>query len=368
MILALRVALRDFRSYERAELDLDPRITVLHGPNGAGKTNLLEALHFGLTARSCRGASDREVVRQGTSVARVEVSTAAEDGMHLVEVAVQPGVARRVRVDGAFPERTVDPPAPSVAVFDPDRLELVKGAPAERRAHLDRFVGAVWPARSGSRTAYARALGQRNALLGRVRTGAAPERQLDPWDEQLALCGAALMADRAHAIDALAPRFAVHAEELGSPAGTQLAYRPRSPAGDAEGLERELHDRRRTDVERGFTTHGPHRDDLTLTAGGRALRSYGSQGQQRLAVLALLFAERDLLAESGRPPLMLLDDVMSELDAERRRRLVDLLSGAGQALITTTDPAQVPALGGAEVAVAQLRTGVAPGRPGVVAA
>ena len=364
MIHSVRVAVRDFRSYERGQLELAPGITVVHGPNGAGKTNLLEALHFGLTGRSCRGASDREIVRRGQAVARVEVTTDAHDGLHLLEVAVQPGVERRVRVDGAVPQRGIDPPAPPAAVFDPDRLVLVKGAPAERRSHLDRFLAAAWPARAGSRTAYARALSQRNALLGRVRAGVVPERQLDPWDAQLAHCGAALMTDRTHAIAALAPRFAARAEELGLPPGAQLAYRPRSRTTGADELAHELRDHRRADLDRGFTTHGPHRDDLALTVANRPLRSYGSQGQQRLAVLALLFAERDLLAEGGRPPLMLLDDVMSELDAERRRRLVALLGAGGQAVITSTDPAHVPsALEGVEFALAPVMDVPARGRP-----
>ena len=177
------------------------------------------------------------------------------------------------------------------------------------------------------------------------------------------------MAERGHAVAALAPRFAAHAEELGLPAGTQLSYRPRSRAVDAEGLERELRDRRRSDIERGFTTHGPHRDDLALTSDRRALRSYGSQGQQRLAVLALLFAERGILGEAGRLPLMLLDDVMSELDAERRTRLVEVLSAGGQAVITSTDPAQVPATDDrSEVAVARVAGSGAPGWPRAVAA
>ena len=153
------------------------------GPNGAGKTNLLEALYFGLTGRSCRTSNEREVVRLGEPVARVEVHVAAEDGTHALEVGLEPGEEKRVRVDGSAARRSRDrPPRPLVSVFLPDRLELVKGAPAGRRAHLDRFVAALWPARAETRAAYSRALAQRNALIGRVRAGAAAAELLDAWD------------------------------------------------------------------------------------------------------------------------------------------------------------------------------------------
>jgi DNA replication and repair protein RecF len=338
------VGARDFRNLERAEAELGEGITVVHGPNGAGKTNLLEALYFGCTARSCRTSNERELLRFGAQVARVEVAVQAEDGPHLLEVGLEPGAAKRVRVDGAL----LDGPAsaevrPLVSVFMPDRLDLVKGAPALRRAHLDQVVTALWPARNATRTGYSRALAQRNALIARVRSGAARPELLDQWDSELARAGAALMADRAEAASLVAPRFAERAGELGLPDDAMLAYRPRSRAADAEGLRQELGERREEDLARGFSAHGPHRDELALSHGARALRAYGSQGQQRLGLLALLFAERDVLLEArGRPPLMLLDDVMSELDSARRERLVELLAEGGQALITTTDLDHVP--------------------------
>ncbi|HKP89379.1 MAG TPA: AAA family ATPase, partial [Thermoleophilaceae bacterium] len=149
-----RVRLRDFRNYERAEVALGPGLNVIAGANGAGKTNLLEAVYFGLTARSCRTSNEREMVRLGTRVARVEVEVAAEDGAHLLEVGIEPGQDKLIRVDGAPLGRGVDPPRPLVSVFLPDRLDLVKGAPAGRRAHLDRVVAALWPARAATRAAY----------------------------------------------------------------------------------------------------------------------------------------------------------------------------------------------------------------------
>ena len=336
--------MRDFRSYERAELRLDAGLTVLCGPNGAGKTNCVEALYFGLTGRSCRTANERELVRTGASVARVEVTTAGEDGDHLLEVGFEPGQPKRLRVDGAPVERLpASGPRPPVSVFMPERLDLVKGGPALRRAHLDQFIAALWPSRASTRGAYGRALAQRNALLGRVRAGLSQPEGLEPWDAELAAHGVQLIANREAAAELIAPAFARRAAELGLPAAAELAYRPRSAATDAGVLRAELRTRRESDVARGFTDHGPHRDELVLSHGGVPLRSFGSQGQQRIALLALLFAERDVLLDHcGRPPLMLLDDVMSELDAGRRERLVELVAAGGQTVITTTDAMHVP--------------------------
>ena len=337
--------LRDFRNYAEAEVHLGAGLTVLAGPNGAGKTNLLEALYFGCTGRSPRTSNDRELVRRGQKVARVTVSTEGPDERHhLIEVGLEPGEKKALRVDGAAVDSLSATTArPLLGVFLPERLELVKGAPSARRAHLDTLVAAVWPSRAGARGAYSRALGQRNALLGRIRAGAAAPDSLGAWDRELANHGYRLMADRQEAVALLAPPFTERAVELGLPDGPSLEYRPRSSAGDPDGLVAELEERRAADIQRGFTAHGPHRDDLRLAYGPGTLRQYGSQGQQRTAVLALLFAERDLLAERrAQPPLMLLDDVMSELDASRRALLADLLGAAGQAVLTTTDLDHVP--------------------------
>jgi DNA replication and repair protein RecF len=346
------LSLRDFRSYERAEVALGAGLTVVSGRNGAGKTNLVEALYFGCVGRSCRTANEREVVRFGAPLTRVEVRTRDAHGdEHLLSVGFEPGSGKKLRVDGVTVERLVDAPArPLVGVFLPDRLELVKGAPALRRAHLDQVVTALWPARAGTRGAYARALAQRNALLGRIRAGAASQGSLPAWDAELARHGVDLMANRAAAVEALSSGFAARGADLGLDGGASLRYRPRSPATEAAALAAELAERRESDLERGFTGHGPHRDELVLERDTRELRAYGSQGQQRLALLALLLAEREAVgAARGALPLMLLDDVMSELDAERRRRLVDLLRSGGQSVITTTDLAHVPTAEDADV-------------------
>jgi DNA replication and repair protein RecF len=339
-----RLRLRDFRTYATADVAVGPGLTVVHGPNGAGKSNLLEALYFGCTARSCRTANERDMVRFDAPAARVEVDTSDRDGAHTLSVGFQPGEPKRIKVDGAPVERLTDSPArPLVSVFLPDRLELVKGAPSLRRAHLDQLVAALWPSRGGNRAQYSRAMAQRNALLARVRAGRVGAAALDAWDAELSRWGIALRDDRAAAVARVAEGFPQLAGELGLAGAAEVRYRPRTKATEPTELAAELLERRASDVERGFTQHGPHRDELLLLRDGRELKSFGSQGEQRLALLALLLAERAVLTEErGAPPLMLLDDVMSELDADRRGMLIARLDDGGQAVVTTTDLGHVP--------------------------
>src|SRR3954467_15131515 len=174
-----RLRLRDFRSYAAAELALGPGLTVVHGRNGAGKTNLLEGLYFGLTGRSCRTANEREVVAFGAPAARAEGRAEGRDGSHELAVGFQPGEPKRLSADGMRVARMADvDERPLVSVFLPDRLELVKGAPALRRAHLDQVVAAAWPSRAATRRAYTQALAPRNALIGRNRGGRRPRGSL----------------------------------------------------------------------------------------------------------------------------------------------------------------------------------------------
>jgi DNA replication and repair protein RecF len=358
-MLVTRLRMRDFRSYGSADVALGERLTVVHGPNGAGKTNLLEALYFGCTGRSCRTSTEREVVRFDAATTRVEVSGRDRDGEHELSVGFAPGEPKRLKVDGASVERLLDAPVrPLVSVFLPDRLELVKGPPALRRSHLDALVAALWPGRAATRRAYAQALAQRNALLTRLRAGHGSRVSLAAWDLELARHAITLRDDRARAVTHIDERFAALATELGLLGAAALRYRPRSDAATPEELAEELAARVDSDLERGFTGHGPHRDELLLLRDGRELRVYGSQGEQRLALLALLLAERAALeTERGAPPLLLLDDVMSELDAERRERLVERIGSAGQSVITATELAHVPGAGAAGV----VRLRVAPG-------
>ena len=347
-MLVTRLTVRDFRCYERVEASFGPGLTVITGPNGAGKTNLLEALYFGCTGRSCRTSNEREVVRFGQSATRVVATVADVDGDHELAVGLRPGDVKRMEADGAAVARLLDVAhRPLISVFDPDRLELIKGAPSVRRAHLDQFVAALWPARTAARKAYAQTLAQRNALIARVRragAGADAQAAFEPWDLQLARHGIELMGDRRAAADAIQQPFIAVCELLGLDGEPRIGYRPRSRAATVGQLIVELSERLSGDLERGFTGHGPHRDDVSISRSGRELRSYGSQGQQRLALLGWLLAERQALADRREStPLMLLDDVMSELDADRRESLIELLRGGdGQSVITATDAQHVP--------------------------
>jgi DNA replication and repair protein RecF len=362
-VVVTRLRLRDFRTYASAEIALGEGLTVVHGANGAGKTNLLEGLYFGCTGRSCRTTNEREVLRfdaaPGAAV-RVAVEGRDADGDHELSVGFRPAEPKRLKADGAPVERLLDVAArPLVSVFLPDRLELVKGPPGLRRSHLDQLVAALWPARVATRRAYAQALAQRNALLARLRAGAGTPTAVAAWDLELARHGLALRDDRARAVELLTAPFAAAAGELGLRGDVELRYRPRTQAATPEAFAAELAERLDSDLERGFTGHGPHRDELALLRDGRELRAYGSQGEQRLALLALILAEREVLAaERGAPPLLLLDDVMSELDADRRERLIARLGSAGQSVITTTDLAHVPGAQAPGVARVQVRDGV----------
>jgi DNA replication and repair protein RecF len=339
------LSLRDFRCYDDAHVELGGGLTVVTGANGAGKTNLLEGLYFACTGRSCRTSNEREVVRFGAPAARTVLTCEGEDGAHELAVGFVPGQPKVMRVDGAAVERMLDVASrPLVSVFLPDRLELIKGAPTVRRAHLDQFVSALWPARSETRRLYSQTLAQRNALIGRIRSGRGSRGSLESWDMQLARHGIALMDDRRRSVELLSAPFRRLGTELGLEHDPAVSYKPRSRATEPAELARELAERLDGDLERGFTGHGPHRDDLATEHAGHDLRAYGSQGQQRLALLALLLAEREVIAaHRSAPPVMLLDDVMSELDRDRRQALVELLcSTPGQSVITATDLEHVP--------------------------
>ena len=360
----LSVKMRGFRTYTRAEAKLGPGLTVVHGPNGAGKSNLLEAVYFGCTGRSPRTRNDRELVNFEASTARVVVKLLDEGEPHELSVgygtvpdSTQP--VKRMTCDGAPVERLLDIPSrPLISVFLPERLELVKGPPAVRRAHLDQVISALWPVRAQLRREYSQVVAQRNALLAGIRAGRSSRATLPTWDRELAVKALALQEHRAETIELLAAPFTDRAEVLGCSGHVTIEYRPRSRASSEDEFIAELQDRLPGDLERGYSGHGPHRDEISIQRDGRELRVYGSQGEQRLALLALLLSERAVLGrERGTMPLMLLDDVMSELDGERRELLSRELSVGGQSLIATTDLAHVPGAGDASVTRLRISTG-----------
>jgi DNA replication and repair protein RecF len=307
------------------------------GANGVGKTNLLEAVHVATQGFSPRTRADSQVVRFGAEGARAAVSgRRGEVGLEL-EVTVRRGEGKRAKLNGA-PLRAAEQlrSLTSTLVFTPDRLGVVKGPPAARRAYFDRVLGRVAPARAALPTEYGAAVAQRNAALRRAATGVSGRAAIEPWSERVAAFGAELVAARLEVLALLEPAFGECADEFGLGA-VSLRYdgEPPTPEGLAAVLDR--------DLDRGVTSLGPHLDDVVIAAGGRDLRSFGSQGEQRLALLALLLAEAETIADrTGVPPLLLLDDVLSELDPGRRRILAARVRNAGQALVTATDAAMLP--------------------------
>jgi DNA replication and repair protein RecF len=331
------ISLRDVRSYPVLDLALEPGLVLVTGPNGAGKTNLLEAVHLATQGVSFRTRHDAQIVRHGAAEGRVAARGARGPVALRAEVTVSRAAPKRIRLDGALLASTEElRRRVHTLVFTPDRLAVVKGGPAARRAYFDRVLARVLPARADLPTAYSSALGQRNAALRRVAAGLSADDALEPWTEQVVDLAARLVEARGHLVELLGPAFAGRSAELGLAEGT-LAYEGEPPTRAA------LDERLARDLERGTTGLGPHLDDVRLLAGDRDLRTFGSQGEQRLAVLSLLLAEAGVLTEQGGvPPLLLLDDALSELDADRRRLLSTRLGSAGQTLVTATGAEALP--------------------------
>jgi DNA replication and repair protein RecF len=307
------------------------------GPNGAGKTNLLESLHVGTQGFSPRTRSDAQLIRFGEASARIALTGSRSSTPVTLEVVLRSGEAKRARLNGS-PLRAAEQLRHEVAtlVFTPDRLAVVKGGPAVRRAYFDRVLGRLVPARAALSAEYGAAVAQRNAALRRIAAGFSSREALAPWTEQVAEFGAALVAGRREAVTALEPGFAAQAAAFGLD-GAVLRYEGEPPTVEA------LEERYERDLDRGSTGLGPHLDDVAILAGERDLRGFGSQGEQRLAVLSLLLAEADVLAERGDPPpLLLLDDVLSELDPDRRRILAERIARRGQTLVTSTTASALP--------------------------
>jgi DNA replication and repair protein RecF len=307
------------------------------GKNGVGKTNLLEAIHVGSQGFSPRTRAEARLVRFGQSAARVSLSVQDRSVAVLTQVTIA-ARDKRVLVNGAATQGPDELRGKlATLVFLPDRLAVVKGGPLVRRTYIDRMLGRVFPAQAALSSEYGRSLAQRNEALRRVRAGTSTLEAVEPWTVRVAAVGTELDAARAALVASLSPGFEAAGEVLGL---TKLALtydpRPLTESQLAERLER--------DVERGLTGAGPHLRDVGIAAAGRELRSFGSQGEQRVAVLALVLAEAGLSFESrGEPPLLLLDDVLSELDGERRQALLGALPPGGQTVVTTTSTDALPA-------------------------
>jgi DNA replication and repair protein RecF len=330
----VELTLRDFRNIASARLEPGARFNVIAGRNGMGKTNLLEAIYLLGALRSFRTTVRGELVRKGAENALVAgVFGGATVGLRC-EVSLGER-QRRVRVDdqpvatGGGHFQTLP-----MVLFQPGNMELVQGGPGARRRFLDRALFQAEVTYPSAQRDYGRALASRNRLLKERR---ADRQAITAFDTQLVRHGARIAEQRARFVERLAPRFVEAAAEIGDAEAAQIEYRPRVAGGAAE-LADALEQALPRDLERGHTSVGPHTDDLELELDGRSARRFASQGQQRTLVLALKIAETRTLADAcGRLPLLLLDDVSSELDRERNRRLMGFLDGVGgQVFITTT--------------------------------
>lgn len=335
-----RIRMVDFRNYSEADIEPSEGLNLVVGANAQGKTNLLEAIGLVATGRLFRGGRDANAVRAGASEAHV-VATLSGPGTE-IGVVLRPGLAKRATLNSASLPRASDliGRLPCVS-FSASDLEIVSGEPADRRHFLDTEIAQARPAYLGHLAAYRRALEQRNALLRRAAETSVPGDVFEPWEATLAASGAALRALREEWLGEVGPFAAEAQAAVGGGEEIELAV---VPADDGR-LERDLPGRRDADIARGSTTVGPHRDELLVKVAGREARHFGSQGQRRSAVIALKLAAFESARRAfGQPPVLLLDDVFSDLDASRRAALIERTVGlGGQVLLTCTEAEQAGA-------------------------
>ena len=350
------LTLRSYRSYETLHLAFDPGVQIFLGANAQGKTNIIEALYYAAFGRSHRTSSDAELIRVGADGAHIGLSFRRHDVPGELSFTFARGARRRITYAGeSLRQRDLVGLLPMV-LFSPEDLFLVKGAPALRRRYLDAELSQASPAYYGELLRYTRILKQRNAVLKDIRERLAAPDDLPPWDAQLAKSAAYIVTRRIAAVAQLGALSARVQAVLAAGEELALAYEIAGAGAEdfaEDDMTEALHvwynkmlcEGRARDIARAATGVGPHLDDLVLRVGGMSLRSYGSQGQQRTGALALKLAELFYLQENvGEAPILLLDDVMSELDADRRRALLDFIRHEHiQTFITATDAAYFPA-------------------------
>ena len=350
------LTLRSYRSYETLHLAFDPGVQIFLGANAQGKTNIIEALYYAAFGRSHRTSSDAELIRVGADGAYIGLSFRRHDVPGELSFTFARGARRRITYAGeSLRQRDLVGLLPMV-LFSPEDLFLVKGAPALRRRYLDAELSQASPAYYGELLRYTRILKQRNAVLKDIRERLAAPDDLPPWDAQLAKSAAYIVTRRIAAVAQLGALSARVQAVLAAGEELALAYEIAGAGAEdfaEDDMTESLHvwynkmlcEGRARDIARAATGVGPHLDDLVLRVGGMSLRSYGSQGQQRTGALALKLAELFYLQENiGEAPILLLDDVMSELDADRRRALLDFIRHEHiQTFITATDAAYFPA-------------------------
>ena len=340
-MLLRRLRLSNHRNYAHLELAPGAGLNVFIGANGQGKTNLLEAVAMLALSASPRARREVELVGPVTGASRIHAEV--QSGGAAVELSISLSVdgdrARRViEIDGVR-KRAFDLPGIfRVTLFWPDDLGLVKAGPEQRRRFLNQMLVQIEPGYARALAGLRRVLEQRNSLLKRMAAGEESPGVLDVWDEELVRVGGEISAARAEAVRELQPEAARCHAEIAS--GERLEIRYQGPPDDMLGA---VHNSLAQDLRRGSTSIGPHRDDLHVLLDGQDARAYGSQGQQRTAVVSLKLAEAALVARrTGERPVLLLDDVLSELDGERRAALLRQVGSEGQVIITSVEAGPFP--------------------------
>jgi DNA replication and repair protein RecF len=343
------LTLDGFRSYEHLEVVFGDGPHVVVGRNAAGKTNLVEALVVLSTGRSHRSSADPEMVRWGAGFARCSATVESDGRTEELEVVVHArgaatGARKRVRVNGVNRRATALRPMLRTVLFAPEDMLLIVGSPSLRRNLLDALVVQREPTAAAVMSTYQRTLTQRNSLLRRIREEEADRAELAYWTQVILENGARMLDWRHETLAAMAAPLAEAHREI-APEETDLRLRyssnvePRPGESNEDALRRRLRETADKEIWNGSTLVGPHRDDFGFVSDGRELTEFASRGQQRTAILALKLAELDVLtALDGRRPLLLLDDVFSELDPERRAHLVRRIGELPQAIVTTTTP------------------------------
>ncbi len=337
------IRLENFRNYARLKWQPNPLINMITGGNAQGKTNLLEAIFFGFTGHSFRTNRDREMIRWSSSFCRVEIDFWLDE-QHNSTVILLTAEGKKQRKLNGKSGHTLDPLLLPV-VFTPDHLLMIKGSPEMRRRWLDQELGPLQPGYLACLRRYQQVLAQRNNLLQKIREGQRTRQELEPWNQQLASLGTRIVAWRCCLLAKLFPIVREIYAQIGGkdekPGFSYLSSLPLERAtGETEILERffgELSRRCNEEIARGQTLVGPHRDDMVTTINGQDARRFGSQGQQRTMVLALKLAQLELGKRfTGDYPIILLDDVFSELDQNRREQLVGRIQGKTQVFLTTS--------------------------------
>ena len=352
-----RVVMKNYRNYTEETVDFEPGSNIFIGPNAQGKTNILEAVYYAALGRSHRTSSDAELIRWDEGEAKLSVDFVRRDVENKLEFLFSREKGRQMRQNGAAIRMKDLIGSVNAVLFSPEDLFLIKGAPSGRRRFLDMEISQVDPAYFHDLAVYTKLLNHRNSLLKRIREGQASEDELPLWDAQLVPKAVSVVKKRREAIRKMSLLAAQTQHEIsGGRERLLLRYEISGrETEDDDGLEswlfswynEKLTDSVRTDILRGATRYGPHRDDLAFFVNDVDLRAYGSQGQQRTGALALKLAELAFFREeTGEYPVLLLDDVMSELDRERREKLLSFIRGEElQALITATDEAYFPSGG-----------------------